>query len=102
VKELKFKELKLTMQIWTAMMNDGKESTTSFSHLLTDGEKLINPYPELLKTLLFMQKKHTVPALGLAVVERFKTPNPDKYIAMGNKLREKLQAMLGKVENLFI
>jgi hypothetical protein len=97
VKELKFKELRLTMQIWTSMMNDGKEFSTSFSHYLTDGEKLINPYPELLKSLLFMQKKHTIPALGLAVIERFKTPNPDKFIEMGNKLREKLKIILGKV-----
>mgnify|MGYP001810667687 CR=1 FL=1 len=77
------------------MMNNGKECSNNFSKLLTDSDKPINVYKELLKSLLGLQRKHTLPALGLALVERFPIPEPKLYIQRGKELKQELKEILG-------
>ena len=77
------------------MMNNGKENEKDFSKLLNDSDVPINPYKELLKSIFCSQTMHTLPALGLAIVERFKTHDPELFVEIGNKLRSELKAEIG-------
>ena len=51
------------------MMSNGK-SSNNFGKMLTDSDKPINPFIELLKSMTGLQSDHTLPAIGLALVER--------------------------------
>lgn len=95
VNEIKLNKFKSSFQIWSTNMNNGKANSDSFSRLLTDGNGAINPYMELLKSILGLQKTHTLPALALAITERIPTSNPQHHIELGNKLRQEIQEIIG-------
>jgi fatty acid amide hydrolase 2 len=95
VKELKLSKFKASFQIWTSFMNNGQTWSYSFSKLLTNSDKPINPYKELLKSACCLQTKHTLPALSLAITERVPLKDPRHYIELGNSLRQELRDILG-------
>lgn len=99
--ELKPKKLRLAFQIWSSMMNNGKPNEKAFSKLMTDSDQPINPYRELLKSIFFQQKYHTLPALGLAITERLPTHEPKPYVEIGIKLRQELQESLGMIFSFY-
>jgi len=78
-------------------MRNGKSKTEAFGRLMNEGKaKPVNPLFELIKSALFLQDKHTLPAIGLSIVERLPLSKPDYYIHLGNQLRQELKAILGK------
>lgn len=94
VKEIKLKKLKSSFQMWTSMMNNGKSSSDSFSTLLNDGKEPINPYKELLRSIFGLQDKHTLPAISLAITERFPSSRPEHHIELANSLREEIKDII--------
>lgn len=94
-KELKPNKLKLSFQIWSSMMNNGKPNDMGFSKLMNDSDQPINPYKQILKSIFCMQNRHTLPAIGLAIVERMPTHNHKMFIEIGNKLRQELKEAIG-------
>lgn len=101
VTEIKTRKLRASFQIWSSMMNNGQRVSYSFSELLTEGKYIINPYVELLKSIFGLQNKHTLPALGLAITERLPIPDPQKFISIGEALRNELKDILGENSIVF-
>ena len=87
---------------WAAMMKDGKTTSTSMGKIFSDTEKPINPYFQFGKSLLCLQKRHTLPAILLAFIERFKTNDPDKLIEEAQIVKEQLNTFLGSYYKLSI
>jgi hypothetical protein len=77
------------------MVNHGKKGTSSFGKLLNDSNTPINAFWELLKSLFGFQRKHTLPAIILALKDQLKIHESEKFIEVGNQLRQELQAILG-------
>jgi hypothetical protein len=65
---------------------------------LGDYRVQINPFWEILKSLVGRQDKHTLPALGLALTELVPKPKAKYFVQMGLELRREIQAILGKFE----
>lgn len=99
VNEIKLNKFKSSFQIWASMMNNGIQSSNTFSKLLTNGNGEINPFVELLKSIFCLQKSHTLPAISLAITERLPTSNPIHHIEMGNQLKKEIQQIIGKKRN---
>ena len=96
VTELKLKKFKCAFQIWSSMMDGDTGTSKSFGKILANHEtKSVNPYLELLKSISGIQRYHTLPAIGLALVERFPKHNLDHYIELGRKLRQEIIDVLG-------
>ena len=76
------------------MMSCGA-ATKSFCKMLNNSDKPINPYIELAKSMCGMQKHHTLPAIGLAIVESFPMKNPEYFIQLGKQLTDKIKDTLG-------
>lgn len=98
IKELHVPKLKCMVQIWASMMNNGQPKSETFKRLLSnnDDSQSINIYLELVKCLLGMQNKHTLPALSLGLIESIPLQNPKHYIQLGDKIRNELKIILGE------
>jgi fatty acid amide hydrolase 2 len=86
--------LKNSFDIWSSML--GKESTHSFRDLLGGG-KSISPLRELFK-LAIGRSRHTLPGLGLALLERLPELTPtrtERFIEQGRALRGELIEIIG-------
>lgn len=97
IKELHLPKLKSILQVWMSMMNNGKESQSTFKNLLTDNDanNSLNVPFELIKSILGIQNKHTMPALFLALAEQLPLKNPKHYIELGDQIRNELRIILG-------
>ena len=95
VTTIRLPRLRKMMSAWMALMKNGEPASDSFGKLLNDSEVPINPYFEFIKSFLGIQKHHTLPAIGLALTERFETNNGDKFIEEAKLIREQLQTFLG-------
>lgn len=89
------KEFKACFPIWSTMMSNGSASS-SFAKLLNNTDQPINPLLELAKSIVGLQNNHTLPAIGLALVERMPVKNPQYYLEMGKILTNKLKETLGE------
>jgi fatty acid amide hydrolase 2 len=94
VEEVKLKKFRSSFQMWASMMNNGKLTTDSFSLLLNDGQAPINPYTELFKSIIGLQKKHTLPAISLAITERFPAHKPGHHLQLADQLRQELKDII--------
>lgn len=81
--------LKKSFEIWGAMM--AAAGGPSFASQLGEGEAI--PTMKEFGKWLARRSPHTLPALGLAALE--KLPMPDKFVAMGESLREQFLELLG-------
>ncbi len=82
------------IEIWSAMMSEG--NTKTFAEVLGAGEAI--PVGRELLRLLVGRSDHTIPALGLAVLEKVADAMPGRVAqmrALGDELREELTALLG-------
>ena len=95
VKELNLSRLKVAFGIWSAMNSNGAESSKSFSKMLNNSDEPINPYIELMKSVFCLQKSHTLPAIGFALVERIPNKQVNECIHFGNELRAEIKDILG-------
>lgn len=93
MKEIHLPKLKSIIQIWTAGMGEG-QNPDDFAKLLGTEKKPFNVITELAKSILGFQKTHTLPAIFLALVERF-ARDPTRHIQMGEKLKQELKIILG-------
>ncbi|EPQ19475.1 Fatty-acid amide hydrolase 2 [Myotis brandtii] len=100
VQHVKLKQMKYSFQLWVTMMSakgpDGTEPI-KFVDLLSDHGKPISPLWELMKWCLGLSA-HTIPAIGLALLEAKIKYNPEKYKkfkAMEESLYKELLEMLG-------
>jgi fatty acid amide hydrolase 2 len=69
----------------------------TFSELMGNG-KPVHASVELLRWFFNYKNKHTLPAIGLGLLEavpRLFPQQSQKFIAMGKKLREEVQEILG-------
>jgi len=95
VRRLHLPVLKHGIEIWSAMMSDGNSAKT-FAEVLGEGEAI--PVGRELFRWFFGRSDHTMPALGLAVLERVQGAMPGrvaKMRAVGEELREELTERLG-------
>lgn len=76
------------------MLKDGHSEVNEFVHVLGDNKQKINPFFEILKTLFFVQNKHTLPALAYSILEKIPDFNAKKNIKLGVELREELSELL--------
>jgi len=86
--------LKRSFDIWGAMLSASRE--VPFRTLLADGAAFSTPRE--VARFVMRRSPHTLPALGLAIVERWPDLLPGrsrKYLAMGRALREELAALVG-------
>ncbi|MGB1580242.1 MAG: amidase [Nevskiales bacterium] len=80
--------LKKSFEIWSAMM--GAANDEAFAAQLGEGKAI--PVGKELGKWLIRRSPHTLPALGLAALERL--PLPAKFIAMGETLRAQFLELL--------
>ncbi|XP_028379272.2 fatty-acid amide hydrolase 2-like [Phyllostomus discolor] len=92
--------MKYSFQLWVTMMSarayDGKEPL-KFVDLLSDRGKPINPLWELVKWCLGLSV-HTIPAIGLALLEeklKYSSEKYRKFTAVKESLHKELVEMLG-------
>jgi fatty acid amide hydrolase 2 len=86
--------LKKSFDIWGSMLAEARQ--VPFRTLLAGGGRFSTPRE--VARLLARRSPHTLPALGLAVVERWPELLPGRgrrYAALGRALREELTALVG-------
>jgi fatty acid amide hydrolase 2 len=86
--------LKRSFDIWGAMLSAARE--VPFRTLLAGGGRFSTPRE--IAALVRGRSPHTLPALGLAVLERWPDLLPARgrrFVAMGRALREELTALVG-------
>eukprot|EP00095_Tigriopus_kingsejongensis_P007418 maker-scaffold955_size76929-snap-gene-0.14 protein:Tk07418 transcript:maker-scaffold955_size76929-snap-gene-0.14-mRNA-1 annotation:"hypothetical protein BRAFLDRAFT_254371" len=96
-KRVELKHFYYSGQIWSHMMSSDA-SAPSFASELKEKAGEINPYWELLKWMCFKSSVHTLPALALAITDKFVGPEASDHATFLNKYRElkqELQALLG-------
>ncbi|XP_078067823.1 fatty-acid amide hydrolase 2-like [Mustelus asterias] len=100
VQQVQIHKMKYAFQIWSAMMSspetDGKESE-SFKDLMADRGKEIKPLWELVKKVLGLSL-HTLPAIGLGIVEdlaKVNQQNNVKLMNMCRNLQNEFSSLLG-------
>lgn len=89
VQRPRFKALKSSFEIWAACMGDS--GVAPFAEQLGAGQSINTPL-ELAKWAVG-RSDHTLPALGLAALE--KVPMSKRYLALGDSLRQQLLDELG-------
>ncbi|KAM3912374.1 fatty-acid amide hydrolase 2 [Leptodactylus fuscus] len=88
--------LRYSFQIWSASMSSDGNKGESFTDLMADGGSMW-PSLELLKWM-FGLSKHTLPAIGLALTEKFANLNPEgnaKMIQKAKNLKDEINSLLG-------
>ncbi|HEX8003435.1 MAG TPA: amidase [Mycobacteriales bacterium] len=86
--------LKRSFDIWGALLSEARE--VPFRTLLADGGRFSTPRE--VGRFLARRSPHTLPALGLAVVERWPELLPSRarrLVALGRALREELVSLVG-------
>ena len=94
VEHVRFERFARSLEIWAAMLADS--GGTSFEVLLGNGKEMLLG-PEFLRWALG-RSRHTLPALSLALIERFVKGSPAqnaRFIEQGRKLRAELLEALG-------
>jgi fatty acid amide hydrolase 2 len=86
-------DLRHSFDIWTCKMTYGQKE--SFCHLMGSGQA-VNPLWELIRWLMLCPR-HTLPAIGLGLVEKVKHPPAmkKKLYEKCDYLRQQLEQMLG-------
>jgi len=95
VQPVRLPALKHGIEIWSAMMSEGNAKT--FAEVLGEGDAI--PVGRELFRWAFGRSAHTIPALGLAVLEKLTDAMPGrvaKMRAVGEELREELTERLGE------
>ena len=98
-KELSLQHLSHSMDIWAATL--ASEPGPTFLESLSDCGKADRVYPmlEVLKLFFSLPSSHTLPAVGLAILERLQKFTPEErtknLLAEGARLRKELEEMLG-------
>ncbi|KAG9478075.1 hypothetical protein GDO78_013201 [Eleutherodactylus coqui] len=96
VQPINIHHLRYSLQIWSASMSADGTKGQSFTELLANGGSMW-PSVELLKWM-FGLSKHTLPAIGLALTEKFANLNPKgnaKMIQTAKNLKEEINTLLG-------
>ena len=97
VEAIKIEKLASSLEIWTSMMSSAAQK--SFCFYMGNQEAEINPFWELLKSCARLSN-HTIPAIGLGMLEKFEALTPkrvsESFIQMGEELREELESILGE------
>ena len=73
---------------------DHKQEPNGFGKLLGNGNN-VSLLKETVKTLLGLQKSHTLPALWLAMIENLPKRDTLRHYQMGEKLKQELKIILG-------
>lgn len=85
VRKVSIPELKQSLQLWQTMMTTSGDDT--FCTLMANEGPPVNPFKELLLWLIG-QRRHTLPAIGLGMVEKIKAR--DEVIENMKQKREEL------------
>ncbi|XP_044161846.1 fatty-acid amide hydrolase 2 [Bufo gargarizans] len=96
VQPINIYNLRYSFQIWSASMTSDGSKGESFTDLMANGSSLW-PSLELLKWM-FGLSKHTLPAIGLALTEKFTNLNPEgnaRMIQKAKHLKEEINSLLG-------
>ncbi|KAM4021272.1 fatty-acid amide hydrolase 2 [Anomaloglossus baeobatrachus] len=96
VQPINIYNLRYSFQIWSAAMSSDGDEVESFTDLMANGGTMW-PSFELLKWM-FGLSKHTLPAIGLALTEKFANLNPKgsaKMIQKAKSLKEEISSLLG-------
>lgn len=94
VRRVRIETLKRSLDLWASMMADAADTT--FAELLGDGKR-IRPVRELAR-MAVGRSDHTLPALGLAVLEGAAARLPgrvEKFVEKGKRLADELEEFLG-------
>lgn len=93
--------MQYAVSIWSVMMRDGKSTSTCNASLLVDQSptKKFNAALELLKFFIG-KSNYSFPAIIMAIFERIPIKEPEKFLKIGNSLKEELKAILGKLSLL--
>ena len=94
VRRVRIETLKRSLDLWASMMADAADTT--FAELLGNGTR-IRAGRELAR-MATGRSDHTLPALGLAVLERGAALMPGRqrrFVEMGQRLSEELESLLG-------
>jgi len=89
-------ELFYSLDIWMNGMAS-EPNKTAFCAELAGGKGVVNPWVELIKWI-FNLSHHTLPALGLGVMEKFVSTTSKEhheYLELGHKLKARLDDILG-------
>ncbi|XP_074644786.1 fatty-acid amide hydrolase 2-A-like isoform X2 [Tubulanus polymorphus] len=95
VETINIKEMVHSLQIWSTLMSARLTGGSSFASLMGNGVE-VNVWLELLKWTIGCSK-HTFPAIGLGIMERFSGNDQEfneKMIEMCDELKEKFQKLL--------
>lgn len=96
VQPINIYNLRYSFQIWSAAMSSDGSKEESFADLMANGSSFW-PSLELVKWM-FGLSKHTLPAIGLAITEKFANINPKgsaKMIQKAKSLKEEMNSLLG-------
>ena len=93
VTKLNLKKMRYSFDMWTIKMGTG--GTVSFCNLMGDGTP-VNPFWEL-ALWIAQQPRHTLPAIGLGIGEKFPLVESDviKMRSMCEQLKEEFRQVLG-------
>lgn len=95
--EVKLKGFYHSAQIWSNKMSS-EPTALSFAQELKQGKGAINPYWEFLKWMCFKNSDHTLPAIGLAMLDPFVGPHRSDhqlFLQRYDSLKSELTALLG-------
>jgi len=97
VETLKVDKLAYSLEIWSSMMCSAAQQP--FCFYMGNQESTVNPFWELLKSCVGLSN-HTIPAIGLGMLEKFESLTPrsvsESFIKMGEELRLELESILGE------
>ena len=97
VVKLKIEKLSNSLEIWSSMMSSGAQK--SFCYYMGNQVSEVNPFWELLKACIGLSN-HTLPAIGLGMLEKFESLTPkrvsESFIQMAEELRLELEGILGE------
>ncbi len=93
MEKVKLKKMKYAIDMWATKMSKGE--TVPFCALMGDGPP-VNPFLEL-ALWIAQRPRHTLPAIGLGMVEKFPMPDSDvvKMRSMCDQLKEEFRLLLG-------
>ena len=96
VEPLKISKLASSLEIWASMMSSAAQK--SFCFYMGNQEAAVNPFWELMKSCVGLSN-HTIPAIGLGMLEKFESLTPksvsESFIQMAEELRQELESILG-------
>ena len=100
IRNVNVENLKWSFNIWATKMNTSGNAT--FCSLMGNNQENVRPLRELLYWLI-QQPRHTLPAIGLGIGEKFKDPPGlvKRFRGMCEDLKKELSEMLGE-DGVFI